>query len=109
MAFYDTGDGRNLFLPDDLTEEERQERIASYIFNYPLPTVEEETVETTPTTVEEEPPQNLIPNPYDAIAPKLRPEESYSEGDPALFSTDLSLEENLSGKNQILKLKVWII
>ena len=24
MAFYDTGDGRNLFLPDNLTEEEIQ-------------------------------------------------------------------------------------
>ena len=98
MAFYDTGDGRNLFLPDDLTEEEIQERIATYKTNYPIPTVEEETVATTPVEEETTPPTNL----YQDIPPNLRPPEFYDEGDPALFSTDLSLEENLSGKNQIL-------
>ena len=52
MAFFDTGDGRNLFLPDDITEEEIQERINAYISKFPLPTVEEETVATTPITDE---------------------------------------------------------
>ena len=94
MAFYDTGDGRNLFLPDGLTEEEIQERIATYKTNYPIPTVEEETVATTPVEEETTIPTNI----YQDIPPKLRPPEFYDEGDPALFSTDLSLEENLSAK-----------
>ena len=167
MAFFDTGDGRNLFLPDDITEEEIQERINAYISKFPLPTVKEETVATTPITDEIDKPvedtliESTILNPltintfdeeleleinkniestkanrqnaldigqssfaydkkltelekrlkqnrlkgkstYADIAPNLRPEESYDEGDPALFSTDLSLSENLSGDSQVV-------
>ena len=52
MAVVNTGDGRSIFLPDDLTEEEIQNQIAVFVSNFPLPTVEEETVETTPTSEE---------------------------------------------------------
>lgn len=52
MAVVNTGDGRSILLPDDLTEEEIQNQIAGFVSNFPLPTVEEETVETTPTSEE---------------------------------------------------------
>ena len=104
---YLLSDGSFLSLPDDLTEEEIQERIQNFESKFlplsdlpPKTPIEEETLEATPL-VPKEPPLT-IENPYVAIAPNLRPPEFYDEGDPALFSTDLSLEENLSGKNQIL-------
>ena len=88
MPYFDVGDGREfpLFLPDDLTEEEIQNRIAAYKENFPLPTVEEETVATTLTSEEILPEliptESEIPDPYVDIAPKLRPEESVDEGEP---------------------------
>ena len=79
---YLLSDGSFLSLPDDLTEEEIQERIQSFETKFIPPTVEEETVATTPVVTEttEEPPLT-IENPYASIAPKLRPEEARSEGD----------------------------
>ena len=99
MPNYPLSDGTFLFLPDGLDDEEIFKQIQDVETKFITPTVEEETVATTP--VEEE--TTLTPyNPFESIAPNLRPTEFYDEGDPALFSTDLSLEENLSGKNQIL-------
>jgi len=101
MAFFDTGDGRNLFLPDDLTEEEIQERINAYISQFPLPTVEEETVATTPITDEIDKPvedtliESTIPDPYASIAPKLRPEESYDTGDHWTKQVEAGLESTI--------------
>ena len=79
---YLLSDGSFLSLPDDLTEEEIQERIQSFETKFITPTVQEETVATTPVVTEtiEEPPLT-IENPYDAIAPNLRPPEFYDEGD----------------------------
>ena len=79
---YLLSDGSFLSLPDGLTEEEIQERIQNFETKFITPTVEEETVATTPVeteTTEEVP--FTIENPYASIAPKLRPEEARSEGD----------------------------
>jgi hypothetical protein len=79
---YLLSDGSFLSLPDDLTEEEIQERIQSFETKFIPPTVEEETVATTPVVTETtEEPSLTIENPYASIAPKLRPEEARSEGD----------------------------
>jgi len=78
MPNYPLSDGSFLFLPDGLDDDEIFRRIQDVETKFKTPTVEEETVATTP--VEEE--TTLPPyNPYENVAPKLRPPEFYDEGD----------------------------
>ena len=78
MPNYPLSDGSFLFLPDGLDDDEIFRRIQDVETKFKTPTVEEETVATTP--VEEE--TTLQPyNPYENVAPKLRPPEFYDEGD----------------------------
>ena len=99
MPYFDVGDGREfpLFLPDDLTEEEIQNRIAAYKKNFPLPTVEEKTGATTPTVEEtlQDPISDIFLDPYSDIAPKLRPKESYDEGDDFSEQVAAGLESTI--------------
>ena len=91
---YLLSDGSFLSLPDDLTEEEIQERIQSFETKFITPTVQEETVATTPVvteTIEELPP--TIENPYASIAPNLRPPEFYDEGDSIGQQFEAGLEQ----------------
>ena len=52
MAVINTGDGRSILLSDDLTEEEIQNEINSFVTNFPLPVIEEKVLETTPLSEE---------------------------------------------------------
>jgi len=52
MAVINTGDGRSILLSDDLTEEEIQNEINTFVTNFPLPVIEEEVLETTPLSEE---------------------------------------------------------
>ena len=48
MPDYQLSDGSFLSLPDDLSDEEIQERLQNFETKFITPTVEEETIATTP-------------------------------------------------------------